>query len=335
MKCMQSKVVNIPLHNDDLIRNVNVLPRNIDQSGLIQIRVKRKLEYKTNMYEGFIRPEIVTQALQYFIMLKNPAYDDVVFNENARLTFNEDTPHLEINENDVPDDIHLKPDVEARNAKSDTSLESSDSDTMSLDKAETSSDSMDSNYSNTMAVDKAEASSDSEMQIADEESDKVFVESTVLTDINPERLVQANIAGKNFKQKDKLNILNTAPGEGKIPSGGFHNIPNWDRDAHPCLHPSGKYCKNSERPIALTNQQYIVQRCLNKCRQWAESATWVFNNCYEHERKQLSDQINISMQKGKVTDNPDGFTKTLHHLEDGHAVFQKIPGSGRYWLTMR
>ena len=110
--------------------------------------------------------------------------------------------------------------------------------------------------------------------------------------------------------------------------------PDWDRDALPCLHPSGKNCKNSERPLPLTNQQYVVQRCLNKNRQWAKNSTWVFTNCYEQERKQLTDQINIAMQKGKVTENSDG-TKTLQNLEDGHAVFQKIPGSGRYWLSTR
>ena len=40
------QVINIPISDDDVIKTVSTLPRTKENSGLIDIRLKRKIEYK-------------------------------------------------------------------------------------------------------------------------------------------------------------------------------------------------------------------------------------------------------------------------------------------------
>ena len=46
---MVNRVVNVPLPDDEIIKTVNSLPRQSDSNGLIKVKLKRKLEYKTSV----------------------------------------------------------------------------------------------------------------------------------------------------------------------------------------------------------------------------------------------------------------------------------------------
>lgn len=76
MNSINDRVVNVPIEDDDIIREVTSLPRTEKNSGLVTVRLKRKLAMKTYHKKGYIRPEKIYAALVY---LKNnhPEYNNI------------------------------------------------------------------------------------------------------------------------------------------------------------------------------------------------------------------------------------------------------------------
>ena len=68
MKSMFDRVINIPIPDDDVIKTVTSLPRTPDNNGLIDVALKRKLEYKKIENKEFVDRETLLQCLGY---LKN------------------------------------------------------------------------------------------------------------------------------------------------------------------------------------------------------------------------------------------------------------------------
>ena len=73
---MFDRIVNVPIPDDDIIKSVNSLPRNSDNSGLIKVQLKRDLSFKTVHKEEMIRPKILPEAVNY-LKLNHPSYHDV------------------------------------------------------------------------------------------------------------------------------------------------------------------------------------------------------------------------------------------------------------------
>ena len=44
---MTDEVINVPIHDEDVLNTVNLLPRTPKEARLIEVSLKRKLEYKT------------------------------------------------------------------------------------------------------------------------------------------------------------------------------------------------------------------------------------------------------------------------------------------------
>ena len=95
---------------------------------------------------------------------------------------------------------------------------------------------------------------------------------------------------------------------------------NYDVDAFPTFHPSGKFGLNQPRKIKISDQEYFAQRILNKDARFRNSKKYLFSAVYRIERKQLESQIRMSFRKGFVNNN------NLLRIEDGFHMFDKIPG---------
>ena len=114
-------------------------------------------------------------------------------------------------------------------------------------------------------------------------------------------------------------LLLLLSGEGKLPTNLMME-PNYDLDAFPTFHPSGKNGLNQKRDKKISDQDYFCQRILNKDQRFRNSKKYLFSAVYRIERKQLESQIRMSFRKGFVNNN------NLLRIEDGFHMFDKIPG---------
>ncbi len=155
--------------------------------------------------------------------------------------------------------------------------------------------------------------------------------ATMMIDDHPDMRLITNTTSNIIQQKQRRtssSLCPIAPGEGKIPTNLLRDE-NWDVNAFPNLHPSGKYGLDFQRKLKLTPQQYFNQRLLNCDKKFATNIPYVFASVYFVERYQLEQQISVSCQKGQMQEK--GFV----NVEDGFSVFDKIPGTPRYWLQKR
>ena len=76
MKC---SICNIPVAEVDV--NCNALPRPADSNGLLIIKLKHKLEYKSHAIFEAVRPALVVQFLE-FLKLHNHLYSDIEIDYN-------------------------------------------------------------------------------------------------------------------------------------------------------------------------------------------------------------------------------------------------------------
>ena len=154
---------------------------------------------------------------------------------------------------------------------------------------------------------------------------------TMMTETFPESSVAMNQTNQvqHVKRKDDAkNSLPLAPGEGKIPTSLMRDE-NWDINAFPHLHPSGRFGLNYKREEKLTPQEYFKQRILNADKKWSSNKTFVFAALYYIERQHLERQINVSYRRGKLTHG------TMVNMEDIFSVFDNVVGTHRYWQQRR
>ena len=61
------QVINVPISDDDVIKTVTSLPRTSENSGLIDVQMKRKIEYRKPYREQQIDNKQLEEALDYLI----------------------------------------------------------------------------------------------------------------------------------------------------------------------------------------------------------------------------------------------------------------------------
>ena len=74
MAAVKDKIVNIPIGDEDVLNTVQALPRTPSEAGLVEVKLKRKLEYKNYHQYEYIDPEKIFQALKYLKDSGNPHY---------------------------------------------------------------------------------------------------------------------------------------------------------------------------------------------------------------------------------------------------------------------
>ena len=70
MPAINDRVINVPIEDDDIIKEVTSLPRTEKNNGMVTVRLKRKLAMKNFHKEGMIRPEkrVKAQCLTLFFL---------------------------------------------------------------------------------------------------------------------------------------------------------------------------------------------------------------------------------------------------------------------------
>ena len=80
------RVINVPIPDDNIAKTVNTLPRTESNSGMVNIKLKRKMCMKNYHKFGMINPTRIYECLKYLIK-KHPAYKGIkIENERTKVT---------------------------------------------------------------------------------------------------------------------------------------------------------------------------------------------------------------------------------------------------------
>ena len=79
MAACKDRLINIPINEDDVKNTITNLPRTPKEAGLLEVKLKRKIEYKNTHQHAYIDPEKIFRALAF---LKKSGHPDYTFYEN-------------------------------------------------------------------------------------------------------------------------------------------------------------------------------------------------------------------------------------------------------------
>ena len=109
---LKDKIVNVPVTDEDIVNTVTKLPRTPNEAGLIEVSLKRKLEYKNAHAQQLINPQKCFKMLELLKRSRNPYYqfyDDFnVYSERCRKEDAEGYSILFEEETEVMKDITSK-----------------------------------------------------------------------------------------------------------------------------------------------------------------------------------------------------------------------------------
>ena len=74
------KAVNIMILDDDILNTMNSIksfPRRPDDAGLIPVQLKRRMKYKNKVFQAYVDPAVLTEALKKLKELGHPGYQDI------------------------------------------------------------------------------------------------------------------------------------------------------------------------------------------------------------------------------------------------------------------
>ena len=91
MRANFDQVINVPLECDVISKTISQLPRRPEDSEIVPVQLKRKLELKNSHLVQFIRPKVIIKALETLKASGNQFYQDIVINEDFLAEAIEDT----------------------------------------------------------------------------------------------------------------------------------------------------------------------------------------------------------------------------------------------------
>ena len=305
---MKDKTVNIPIFETDIIKTVESLPRTPNEAGIIPVNLKRKLSYKNTHKTQYVSVPKLVKALETLKALGNRYYqfvpDYAQFKEKCKET-DIDGFNFLFPEDCVVDD----PDVQV---STEQSLQDSE-------------ESLTSAY----AVDNE--ATDEEVEDQDDIEEEEYVKKDSIKkwqfDYNKSTCFSDNYPEINYKE-DNSDSLSIAPGEGKRPTNILEET-DWDIKTFPGLHPDGNNSLHSVRKVKLTEQDYFVQRLMNKDFRFAQNPAYVFAAAAYVEKKQINRNMGISFNRGTSRKNSNG--DIVYTLEDPYNVLDNIKNTPRYW----
>ena len=70
----KDRLINIPINDVDVLNSVKRLPRTPSEAGLVEIRLKRKLEYDNYHKKEYVNPTKIFTALDFLKKNNHPSY---------------------------------------------------------------------------------------------------------------------------------------------------------------------------------------------------------------------------------------------------------------------
>ena len=301
---MKDKTVNIPIFEKDILSTIESLPRTPTSAGIVPINLKRKLTYKNTHLTQFICVPKILKALETLKKMGNPYYQFIPFLEN----FEDECREKDLEGFNLvyPEDEIFKEELEEISGCQDLEEE---------------------NMGNCPNKDEE---NDNEEKEEEEYQNKDSVKKWQF-DYNRSTCFTNNYPEIDYRDDDGERV-SVAPGEGKHPSNILREK-DWDIKSFPCLLPDGKNSLHTKRDIQLSDQEYFIQRIMNRDLRFACNSAYVFAAVAYIEKKQIEGRKGISFKRGKSSISANG-TKS-YSLEDPYSVLDNIKNTPRYWQKTR
>ena len=308
----KNQMISVPIREDAVINTLQQLPRLPKDAGLIPVELKRKLEYKGCHRKEFIDPDKIYRVLAHLKESGHPYYQffDPLTDFIQRCN----------KEDKVGYDLLFG-----------DSNEEKDED-MGSDTDEDSTDESNSNFS-------SEDCDGESAENEEEEKEMIYItkdpvrkhqfdqnKHSCMTSNYPEIFLNEN--GERVTHNEHLSF---APGEGSYPTN-ILTEKDWEIKSWPALLPDGLYGLHHKRKVRLTDQQYFIQRILNKDLRFSKSPGYIFAAAGYIEQKQLASKANISFMRGKKT-FVNGVNE--YQLEDSFMVFEGVRNTPKYWQKVK
>ena len=308
----KDRLINIPINDDDVLNTIKNMPRTPKEAGLLEVKLKRKLEYDNNHKKEFINPEKLYKSLEFLKRNGHPSYqffssiNEYEFRCQKESSALQNYKRIHYAEDGIEKILELQEYLAALDSLSIINSEDNidvrtilpEQDVELLDEIE---------YITMDPIRKFQFNYD---------------KSVCLVDKFPEAAIPDN----------QVSNISFAPGEGKVPENILQSD-NWDIEAFPMKHPDGKNGMHEPRERRLTDQQYINQRMRNKDPRFSADPAYVFACASYLEKKQLQSNVNISFKRGKQSVSSSG--QNTYSLQDGFSVFDKIKNTPTYWQTAK
>ena len=82
MNAVDGRVIIVPLEVEDVANTVTQLPRNFEDAKLVPVNWKRKLSMAGSHIQAYVRPDMLTKAVEKLKQLRNPHYINIDINQN-------------------------------------------------------------------------------------------------------------------------------------------------------------------------------------------------------------------------------------------------------------
>ncbi|CAG2226514.1 unnamed protein product [Mytilus edulis] len=302
-KGVHGPVVCVP---SDLTKVTTILPRSEDESLLLKVKLKRKLNYKGYEKYQFVRPNHLEQALVY-LKDTNVWYKDVAINDEWI------NPIPEVNDDEVVND-------------------------------ETESDSTESVRNNKIQKDASNMSKSSkESNEREEESEQYSYIDDRLRGVQLDTCLQPADIGQEALDLCFDQVFNLAPAENNNPLSVLKE-PGIEAKTFPVHFPSGKNTSDEDRDEKLTIGRYFNLRLMSVENRFARDTNYIFFSQYLTELSSVISNVQISLRKQcpfskegkKVTREMLCNKETLKELfkkDEAIKYLKPIRGTPPYWQS--
>ena len=294
---IHGNVVNVPA---DVNSTVSVLPRPINESQTIPIKLKRRLGYKHHYQFQNVRPSKVLEAAQYLV-------------RTSELFKNEG---IQVMDSYVPNQVDNNEDEW--------------SEFISKDRKETSENlSINLNAQNQEEVEPTNASNDS----IDNDTDDEWCETTERSSGVMDTLLQ-----EPDITQDGDRIISFAPGEGNRPLGIFTDKDS-EFLSFPTIYCGKRQPDNSERLVPVHYSTMCKWELRSKDRRVAQSVPNIFYKLKKLQIRQIQGSASLSLRKCKTKGKTytagdlksESCVDKLINLDEGFRVLRNLRGSPPYF----
>ena len=325
-KKIKGAICNVPVSCEE---TCHVLPRPPDSSGIIMLKLKRKLQFRGHVYFQAVRPEIVLHALQW-LQRNNELYQNVSINLQ---NIDRELSSLCDGEQETASGIascsqtgNLAGDCDGNDG--DCVNKQGVNELGGKDKGHCSQDgNLDSDASGDYDDDCEREDPLNEYRAATRE--------TCLQSIVPDYPITSDEEGRERSAGNE--IFSVAPGENKHPVSMMTDR-HCEELAFPVLFPKGRFGYKMDRKEKLTPVRYFNARLLHYSGRFAINSEYLFFAQFIIEQKKVSDSINIALKK--LQGQPltalqfrsnEQCVKNLIFKDQAYLFLRGIPGSPPYW----
>ncbi|XP_078375419.1 uncharacterized protein LOC144658809 isoform X2 [Oculina patagonica] len=323
-KKIKGAICNVPVTCEE---TCNVLPRPPDSSGIIMIKLKRKLQFRGHVYFQAVRPQVILHALSW-LQRNNPLYQNVTINlENI----DPELSCLCMCKQQTGSNIASSPQSETL---ANDSCEGNDND-CETQYAQDGKDNANSSQNGTPANENYEDYDDDCEREDPLNEHRAATCETCIQSIIQDYPVIFEDQGRAASAGNE--IFDIAPGENKHPVSMMTDR-YCEELAFPVLFPKGRFGYKMDREEKLTPVKYFNARLLHYSGRFAMNPEYLFFAQFITEQKKVSDSINIALKKlhgQPVTASQfrsnEPFLKNMIFKDQAYLFLRSIPGSPPYW----